>query len=103
MSPMMQKILVGVSLLAIGFIGNFAFTWLSKAEDSHDKVDAVARSQAETEEIQDRIVDAVERLTNIHDEENVAKAQTAKLCREGKISSCRTCREAGVYDAKGCK
>lgn len=69
-----------------------------------------ARSQAETEEIQEKVVDsqakiveAVEKLTEIHEDADVARKQTKKLCQSGEIARCQTCLDVGVYDTEACE
>ena len=95
-----KQFALGISGTVIaGIIGFLLLLWWGHFEATAQ----TARSQAETEEIQGRIVDAVEKLTNLHEDENVAKQNTISLCKAGDISKCSTCKAVGVYDAPACE
>ena len=77
-------------------IGGSVWSWVAKAEEHHE--DASDQKVEQTEMGKLLKILAEERAEQI-----AAKNHTALLCRQGKMSSCRACIEAGVYDAKGCK
>lgn len=95
-----KQLALGVSSTVVaGMIGFLLLLWWGHFEATAQ----TARSQVETEKITERLVDVVEKLTNIHEDADVAKAQTISLCKAGDISKCSVCRKVGVYDAPACR
>ena len=102
-----RQLAMGVSGTVIaGVIGFLLLLWWGHFEATAQ----TARSQAETEEIQEKVVDsqakiieAVERLADIHEDADVAKSQTFALCMAGDVSKCSVCKAVGAYDAPACE
>ena len=76
--------------------GGSAWVWKATADDHHEVTVAQADEQSEIKQL-------VEILGNAKKEEDAARAQTIKLCKAGEITSCRTCRDVGVYDTAACR
>ena len=95
-----KKVAIGVSGTVSSAIIVFMLTlWWGHFEATAQ----TARSNAETEEIQETLVKVVDRLSKIHESGDAAKKQTVRMCEAGQISDCNVCDNVDVFSAKGCK
>ncbi len=76
-----------------GFIGFLLVMWFGHFAQAGENT----RSIEESEKIQGQLVVIVDKLSEIHEEKDVGLAVIAQLCKEGKLSDCDDCAEAGVF------
>lgn len=107
MTEVQKKWVFGVSVtVAATVIGFLLLLWFGHFEATAQNT----RSQAETKKIQatiadsqSKIIEAVGKLTEIHENSDAERKHTASLCHANQISSCDICRNVGVYDTEACK